>query len=254
MTKMKQMTEPEWFASTDAYRMLQHIQQHVRISRTPGGARRLRLYGVACCRRLWPQYTDNRSRNAVEVAERYADGRARKRELDEARAAAEEVEQAAARELNRRQPAPEAVWLPFHRARILASSAQAGTRTVLVVRWLQILINDVLTLLLIGTGLTRESPEFQQEEKALADLVRDIFGNPFQTPPTVDDSWLAWNDRTVPRIARAVYDERAFDRLPVLADALEEAGCTNPEILDHCRNPAPHARGCWLIDLILTKE
>jgi hypothetical protein len=61
--------------------------------------------------------------------------------------------------------------------------------------------------------------------------------------------WLAWNDRTVTRLASAVYTERAFDRLPVLADALEEAGCTEAEFLGHLRKPGPHCLGCWYLDL-----
>ena len=60
-----------------------------------------------------------------------------------------------------------------------------------------------------------------------------------------------WNDATLPRLARSIYQERAFDRLPILADALEDAGCDNADILNHLRGPGPHARGCWLVDLLL---
>lgn len=81
-------------------------------------------------------------------------------------------------------------------------------------------------------------------------FLRDIFGNPFR-PTTLDQSWLT---STVTALAHAIYQERAFDRLPILADALEDAGCTNQEILAHCRGPGPHARGCWAVDLLLKKE
>jgi hypothetical protein len=81
----------------------------------------------------------------------------------------------------------------------------------------------------------------------------DIMGNPFRRT-VVDPAWLAWNDETVPRIAQAVYDERALDRLPILADALEDAGCTAADIRDHCRQPGEHARGRWVIDLLLGKR
>jgi hypothetical protein len=67
-------------------------------------------------------------------------------------------------------------------------------------------------------------------------------------------AWLAWEGGTVAKMARAIYEERTFDRLPILADALEEAGCENEEILNHCRRPSEHLRGCWALDLILGKE
>src|SRR5262249_32691175 len=86
-----------------------------------------------------------------------------------------------------------------------------------------------------------------------AQLLRDLFGNPFRSIH-IAPAWLAWNDGTVRRIAQAIYDERAFDRMPVLADALEDAGCTERAILAHCRQPGEHVRGCWVVDLILGKE
>lgn len=84
-------------------------------------------------------------------------------------------------------------------------------------------------------------------------IMRDIFGNPFR-PVSIDPSWLAWNDGMVRRVAQGIYNDRAFDRLPILADALEEAGCDNAEILTHCRQPGEHVRGCWVIDLLLKNE
>jgi hypothetical protein len=91
-------------------------------------------------------------------------------------------------------------------------------------------------------------------DRILADLLRDLFGPlPFR-PVAVDPAWLAWNGGTIPALARAVYDEHAFDRLPVLADALEEAGSASPDLLDHLRGPGPHVRGCWAVDLILGKS
>jgi hypothetical protein len=71
---------------------------------------------------------------------------------------------------------------------------------------------------------------------------------------TITPAWVAWNEGTVVKLTQGIYDDRAFDRLPVLADALEEAGCTNAEILAHCREPGPHVRGCWALDLLLEKE
>jgi len=86
-----------------------------------------------------------------------------------------------------------------------------------------------------------------------AKLWRDIFGPlPFR-PVAVDPAWLAWNGGTVPAIACRVYAERAFHDLPILADALEDAGCANADILAHCRGGGEHVRGCWVVDLLLGK-
>ncbi|MBL8795193.1 MAG: hypothetical protein JNM56_14910 [Planctomycetia bacterium] len=81
-------------------------------------------------------------------------------------------------------------------------------------------------------------------------LFRDLFGNPFR-PVTVNPAWLT---SAVVSLAQAIYDERAFDRLPILADALEDAGCDHADILNHCRQPGEHVRGCWVVDLLLAKE
>jgi hypothetical protein len=89
--------------------------------------------------------------------------------------------------------------------------------------------------------------------QAPAALLRDVFGNPFRPLPQVNPAWLAWEGGTVPKVAQATYDERAFDRLPVLADALEDAGCTDADILGHCRISGDHVRGCWVVDLVLEK-
>jgi hypothetical protein len=88
-----------------------------------------------------------------------------------------------------------------------------------------------------------------EEETAQAALLRDIFGNPFR-PVSVEPMWLS---STVQAMAASIYAERAFDRMPILADALEEAGCDNADILNHCRGPGPHVLGCWVVDLLLGK-
>jgi hypothetical protein len=100
-------------------------------------------------------------------------------------------------------------------------------------------------------GAVRRLAE-KQTRQVLADLLRDVFGNPFR-PAAVAPTWLAWHGETVPKLAQSVYDERAFERLPILADALEEAGCADAALLGHLRSPGPHARGCWALDLLLGK-
>lgn len=97
----------------------------------------------------------------------------------------------------------------------------------------------------------RNVPETQQAERRVqAQLIRDIFGNPFR-PVALTPAWV---NPPAKQLTHTIYDDRAFDRLPILADALEEAGCDNADILSHCRGPGPHVRGCWVVDLILGKS
>jgi hypothetical protein len=84
-----------------------------------------------------------------------------------------------------------------------------------------------------------------------ASLLRELMGPCPWRPLSVDRRWLT---PTVVGLARAIYDERAFDRLPILADALEEADCTNADILEHCRREELHCRGCWVVDTLLGKR
>jgi hypothetical protein len=88
------------------------------------------------------------------------------------------------------------------------------------------------------------------EGETQAILLRCIFGNPFR--PAVFDP--AWRTPNVTAVAQAIYEERRFAELPILADALEEAGCTCEEILSHCRSGGEHVKGCWPLDLVLGKE
>ena len=114
-------------------------------------------------------------------------------------------------------------------------------------------------LMVINTGLAgglmtaayaAEENGAKSEGGKQAALLREIFGNPFR-PIAPDPAWLTSN---VVELARAIYDERAFDRLPILADALMDEGCDSEAILSHCRSPGPHVRGCWVVDLLLGKE
>jgi hypothetical protein len=84
-------------------------------------------------------------------------------------------------------------------------------------------------------------------------LFREIVGNPFARPQ-LDPAVLAWNGGTVRRLAQSMYDERRFDAMPILADALEDAGCADSSVLEHCRGKGPHLRGCWALDVLLARE
>lgn len=101
----------------------------------------------------------------------------------------------------------------------------------------------------IASAGDAEGPAWQAERCAQAGLLRELFGNPFR-PESFDPSWRT---PEVVALAGTIYEGRAFDRLPVLADALEHAGCTDPEVLRHCRGGGPHVRGCWVLDLAVAK-
>jgi hypothetical protein len=90
---------------------------------------------------------------------------------------------------------------------------------------------------------------FRAMDRAHCDWIRDLCGNPFR--PVVFDR--VWRTSTATALAAAIYEERAFDRMPILADALEETGCDNRDILNHCRHDGVHVKGCWVVDRVLGK-
>jgi hypothetical protein len=85
-------------------------------------------------------------------------------------------------------------------------------------------------------------------------LIHEVLGNPFRPLPPLPPAVLAWNERLVSRLAAAIYEEKAFDRMPILADALEEAGCSEAAILRHCRQKSEHVRGCWVVDALTARS
>ncbi len=105
----------------------------------------------------------------------------------------------------------------------------------------------------VQAGQTPDSAKANAGAPARADvcgMLREVFGNPFR-PASLDPRWLT---PTVVDLARAIYEDRVFERLPILADALMDAGCDNEAILQHCRGPGPHVRGCWVVDAILGRK
>jgi hypothetical protein len=196
-------------------------------------SRKLRLFACAACRLYWHLLKDERSRYAVEVAERFADGLASAAELAEIQEEARSIGKYNSDGLG---PAT-CCW------DIAPYSPKAAQEAV-----------DQMLMTLEDECFDGEMPEKQSkaENRILTDLLREIVGNPFH-PAVIAPTILHWNDGTVSKLAQGIYDDRAFDRLPILADALEEAGCTDAELLAHCRQPGSHVRGCWVIDLLLGK-
>src|SRR5262249_20240807 len=102
-------------------------------------------------------------------------------------------------------------------------------------------------------GTFTATSESEGERQAKCNLIRDLFNN-LLVPVTVPPAVLAWNDGAIGKLARAIYDEYRFGDLPILADALEEAGCIDRALLAHCRQAGLHAKGCWAVDLCSGRE
>jgi hypothetical protein len=231
------MTEAEWRASDDPKDMLTQVGI--------GPQRKLRLFACACCRRIWHLITDERCRNAVEVAERYADGLVKERERAKANRQAskvsEEIEAAAQTE-----------WEVLSRSASFQAAAYAVELSGQVAwngaGWAAAAVGFVA---MNGNprATARERMARRREESAQCNLLRDIFGNPFR-PAAIGGRHVT---PKITKLAETIYDRRAFDRLPVLADALDDAGCDEADVLAHCRGPGPHVRGCWVVDLVLGK-
>ena len=186
----------------------------------PGaGDRRSRLLRAAAARVVWNELPDGRLVDAVVVAERYADGLTTDTELTEHRDGLYRL-MSGQRGLS--------LSMPLH----LCVTSVYGPR-----------LNPLSS---VGHSW-RLGVEYLNVR--LPPVVRDIFGNPFR-PVVADPRWLT---PTVVALAAGIYADRAFDRLPVLADALMEAGCEDADILAHCRGDGPHVRGCWVVDLVLGK-
>jgi hypothetical protein len=222
------MTEQEWLTCTDPAKMLDFL-------RTRSSNRKARLFAVACCRQGWHWLTNSYLRLAVEAAESYADGRITEDDLTKARAAAWSVS------ANRGTHATAAA-----RAAVRESS-WAAAREVQREMIHQVWKKPSWLM------APEEKEEKNTDHRQQCDLIRCIFGNPFRIA-SVNPNWLVWNGGVIPKLTQAIYDDRAFDHLPILADALEEAGCTNADILNHCRQPGEHVRGCWVVDLLLGKS
>jgi hypothetical protein len=236
------MTEEEWLVSENAKEMLQCLQRQHNVNRRKIGRRKIRLFGCASCRLLWNAMVDDRSRSAVEYIERLMEDQADVTDLSIVRDRAlqatiahglvrlNELSQLSRQELQQRHKATQAAY--------------AITREI---PWSGHAHPAIDTYIGDGDPVARRN--WLSELRDLSHLLHDIFGNPFR-PITFDPAWLT---STAIQLARGIYDDRAFDRMPILADALQDAGCENATILDHCRGPGPHARGCFVVDLLLGK-
>jgi hypothetical protein len=237
------MTEEEWLTTGILYNMLLR-------SSTLWNHRKLWLFGCACFRRQWHLLVDHRARQYVDTAERHVDGNCSDSEMD----TAWELFDTAWRDDSLASDG----HLDIHRAmRQLTGIMNSNDSFYLASR-----VADGFASFATKTQHTDTQGDWddeklanwksyrQHETRMQTDLLRDIFGNPIR-PVTLNPTWQT---ETVVALATAIYADKAFDRMPILADALEDAGCDNADVLSHCRGEGPHVRGCWVVDLLLGKE
>jgi hypothetical protein len=209
------MTEAEWLRLHTGM-MLLHLEQTNSIS-----PRKLRLLAVAYARIIetQPEYVE--AKPVVHLGEEVAEGRATLESLLDP---------------DVRGWGVSGHWGIAHL--VLAQDGQIGRA-----------IRRIMSVIM-GDDSSAEGTAAERKSEVLRPYIRCVVGNPFR-PVSIDPLWLTSD---VLGLARGIYEERAFDRLPILADALMDAGCDNDDILTHCRSEGPHVRGCWVVDLILGKE
>ncbi len=233
------MTEYDWLACQEPQKMLVALRATGKAS-----DRKLRLFAVACCRQVWHLLTEVETRQAVEAAERVAEGLAGRAELASARSGL----RAAVRDRLRRAVFSSAIAegnpadVAKARAEAWAGAWDTATYAVRAVPW------DAAYYTAWG---------WDQDAARKALLLRDVFGPlPFRPMPVLPAGVLAWNDGCIVQLATAIYDGRDFSpvRMGVLADAMEEAGVSDAEVLAHVRSPGTHCPGCWCVDAILGRQ
>jgi hypothetical protein len=255
---MAALTEADWLGEGDPQTLLGLLRNSGVVSvRSKGGRRKLRLFAAACCRRIEQLLAGDLARRAIEGVERWAEGQADGPAVTELQRAVQWESNRAANELRlapglfapenarRRYSCETSCWA----AQALLGALQEGS-------W------DAASDGARGASMaerraawgTREGNDWYQascaaENVAQRELLCEVFGNPFQ-PVKVEPALLKWNGGAVRHLAEAIYRERNFADLPVLADALEEAGCAEPSLLDHCRRPSGHVLGCWALDTL----
>jgi hypothetical protein len=222
------MSEAEWLACTDPEMVLAIASELI-------SNRKLRLVAVGCWSHLPPLPNSAEWREAVQVAERYADGAAEPTEL-----AALTARRIPIRDTQRHNAQPADVRMLSIGLERLVQANDCSAADIAVH---------------YATGLRSSfarGPFYRHPENipTVLGIIRCIAGNPF-CPVVLSPDWVS---STVVSLAEGIYQDRAFDRLPILADALQDTGCENEEVLAHCRNEGPHVRGCWVVDRLLGKE
>ncbi len=222
------MNEADWLASTRPGPMLRHLRRRA-------SERKLRLFAFACWAPLRHLLLDPRLVPFLESLEVHADGRLVA--PDAARRMGLEI---LTEDTQGLVPSPRAAREREFSVRLVLHGlhAEAGVTAVQAVR----ATRDAASW--IGNWAVAT------EARTHSQLLREIFGNPFR-PVAPGAAGLA---AAVRQLGEAIYEEHRFGDLPVLADAAEEAGCTDADLLAHLRGPGPHTRGCWALDALLGRE
>jgi hypothetical protein len=209
------MTEADWLNANLSRPMLEWAHRN----RAVASSRKARLFAVGCCRLVWGEIEGVGQRELVELVEREADCPSGRVDI----------------RLTRQVPI-----------------ALAGDPMPDLARFLLYGILEP-TALHAADYAAYCAPEFNKpgvDSRSVCVLLRDIFGNPFRPVAFAPK----WKTDTALSLAKQMYDSRDFSAMPILADALQDAGCDNEDILSHCRGEGPHVRGCWVVDLVLGKE
>jgi hypothetical protein len=248
------MTEADWNYCDDPQPMLHYLHK-----RSP--RRKLLFFLCACYRRAWhlSSATQTQKRNLIEVVERYAEGHASHEQVLSAARGVAHAEQR-----DNIWLLSEANWEAWVTQDVAWAEVEAGVwraRYALACEQGARTRPNEDSWRAQSQAHSAWSAAERKERRRQTALLRDLFGPLLFRGVHLDPAWLAWNDGCVVKLAQAAYDNRQLPegildptRLAVLADALEEAGCSDAELLTHLRGPGPHVRGGWAIDLLLGKS
>jgi hypothetical protein len=248
-TTSQSEVEEIWFSGTE-------LRATISFLKGKSHERKLKLFACACCRRINHLLIDDRSKRAIDVVEQFHEGRVTRQIYDNAFQSAQDAYMALSRDVANDEATP---GLSAYRSILRISRMFAAQSVMLCFGDGYWEVTQVCCGALRGQG-TSDVDESESrsagekieanEQSAQVGLLHDIFGNPFH-PIAIDSEWLT---STVLQLARQTYDSRDFSILPILADALQDAGCENEEMLNHCRQQTEHVRGCYVLDLLLGKK
>ncbi len=219
------MTETDWLAADDPEPMLTNL-------RSEAGDRKLLLFAVACCQRFRHHLEDERSRRVLDAAEGFADAEVTRGEFNEAGEHSENALDEIAE------------------SRVVAYAAAETAMTVAKDWYLAVVQSAVWIAARDNPTAVWDEALHAAERSHQYQLLCCLIGPLPARPVALDPAWLT---SSVVGVAHAIHDARAFDDLPILADALQDVGCDDAGVLGHCRGGGPHARGCWVVDLVLGK-